>query len=178
MDMMEQSGKITQALEKALRMEIEGMEFYGKSAEKSSNPLSKSLFKHLVEQETVHMKTIKEIHQKISSKAEWPQSETTFKHEKSLRSVFKEAIENMNKDFKASSEEIEALQTAMNMEDESYSYYNSRAEEAVSTTEKSFYLALKAEERGHHLALLNSYEYLTDPQSWFAKEEHWSLDGA
>lgn len=175
--MNEQSQKTAQALEKALQMEKDGQEFYQKAEQKCTNPLAKKLFKHLAEQEIVHMRIIKEIHEKVSSRAEWPKIETTFKHEKSLRNVFQEATENMEKGVKATSDEIEALKTAMNMEDESYSYYNNRTKEASSPAEKSFYQALAAEERGHHLALLNSYEYLTDPQSWFAKEEHWSLDG-
>lgn len=175
--MKEQSEKTAQALETALQMEKEGQEFYHKAEQKSTNLLTKNLFKHLAEQETVHMQKINEIYSTISSKAEWPEKETTFKHEKSLKNVFQEAIESMDKEIKASADEIEALQTAMKMEDRSYSYYNSRADEASTAAEKSFYRALTAEERGHYLAILNSYEYLTDPQAWFTKEEHWSLDG-
>jgi hypothetical protein len=34
-----------------------------------------------------------------------------------------------------------------------------------------------AEEREHHLILLDYYEYLKDPAGWFVKKEHPSLDG-
>ena len=61
--MKEQSEKTTQALEKALQMEIEGQEFYHKAGQKSDNPLTKELFQHLAEQETVHMQKINEIYQ-------------------------------------------------------------------------------------------------------------------
>ena len=61
---------------------------------------------------------------------------------------------SMDREVKVSSGEIEALKTAMNMEDKSYSFYKSRAEEAASSAEKSFYQALTAEERGHYLTLL------------------------
>lgn len=176
--MKEQAGKTTQALKKALQMEIEGQKFYREAGQKSDNPLAKKLFQHLVDEENVHIQKIKEIYQGIENRAEWPEKETTFKYEMSLRSVFKEAIENMDKEIKVSSSEIEALQTAMNMEDNSYSYYKSRAEEATSSAEKSFYQALTAEERGHYLTLLDSYEYLTDPQGWLTNTEHWGLDGA
>ena len=176
--MQEQSKKTAHALETALQMEKEGQEFYYKAELKSTNPLTKNLFKNLAEQEIVHMQIINEIYQKISGTAGWPEIETNFKHAKSLRNVFQEAIDSMDKEVKASSDEVEALQTAMNMEDKSYSYYNSRADEATSVAEKSFYQSLTGEERGHYLAILNSYEYLTDPQAWFLKEEHWSLDGA
>ncbi len=166
------------ALEKALQMEIQGQEFYHKAGQKSDNPLAKDLFKHLVEEENVHIRKINEIYQGIKSRVGWPDEETIFKHERSLRSVFKEAIENLGMEVKVSSSEIEALKTAMDMEDESYSYYKSRAEEAASSAEKSFYKALTGEERGHYLTLLDSYEYLTDPQGWLTKDEHWGLDGA
>lgn len=176
--MKEQTEKTTQALKKALQMEMEGQEFYHKAGQKSDNPLAKKLFQHLVEQENVHIQKIKEIYQGIESKTGWPEKETTFKHERSLRSVFKEAIENMNTDIEVSSSEIEALKTAMDMEDNSYSFYRSRAKEATSSAEELFYQALTAEERGHYLTLLDSHEYLKDPQGWLSKNEHWSLDGA
>ena len=176
--MKEQIKNITQALKTALQMEIEGQEFYHKAWQKSDNLLAKKLFQHLVDQENVHIQKIQEIYQGIESRAGWPEKETTFKHERSLKSVFKEAIDSMNMDIKVSSGEIEALQTAMNMEDNSYSFYKSRAEEATTSAEESFYRTKTAEERGHYLTLLDSYEYLKDPQGWLSKNEHWGLDGA
>ena len=173
-------GKIEQtiqALETALQMEIEGKEFYHKAGQTSHNPLAKKLLQRLAEEEDVHIEKVNEIYEAIKNRARWPEKETTFKHEKSLRNVFREAIEGMDREVKTSSTELEALKVAMNMEDRSYSFYRSRDEEAASPTEKSFYQALTAEEREHYLTLLDSYEYLTDPQSWFTKKEHWSLDG-
>ena len=175
--MKEQVEKVTQALEKALQMEIEGKEFYHKAGQRSDNPLAKELFQRLAEEEDVHMQKVNEVYEAIKSRAGWPEKETTFKHEKSLRSVFREAIEGMDREVKASPSELEAIKIAMNMEDKSYSFYRSRSEEAASSTEKSFYQALTAEEREHHLTLLDSYEYLTDPQGWFTKKEHWGLNG-
>jgi rubrerythrin len=174
--MKEQVEKITQALETALQMEIEGKEFYHKAGQSSDNVLVKNLFQQLVKEEDKHILKINEIYNAIKSRAEWPDQETSFKHEKSLRSVFREAIENMDREVKASSSELEALKTAMNMEDKGYSFYKSRDEEAASSAEKSFYRALTAEEREHYLNLLDSYEYLADPQAWFTKHEHWGLD--
>ncbi len=173
-------GKIEQtiqALETALQMEIEGKEFYHKAGQTSHNPLAKKLLQRLAEEEDVHIEKVNEIYEAIKNRARWPEKETTFKHEKSLRNVFREAIEGMDREVKTSSTELEALKVAMNMEDRSYSFYRSRDEEAASSAEKSFYQALTAEEREHYLTLLDSYEYLTDPQSWFTKKEHWSLDG-
>ena len=82
----------------------------------------------------------------------------------------------MGEGTEASSSELEALKTAMSMEDKSYSFYRSRLLITASAAEKSFYRALTAEEREHYLTLLDSYEYLTDPQGWFTAKEHWGLD--
>ena len=172
-----QDERTIQALETALQMEVEGKEFYHKAGQASHNPLAKKLFLRLAEEEDVHIEKVNEINEAIKIKASWPEKETTFEHEKSLRRVFREAIEDMDRESKTSSSEIEAIKVAMNMEDKSYSFYRSRDEEAVSSAEKSFYQTLTAEEREHYLTLLDSYEYLTDPQSWFTKKEHWSLDG-
>lgn len=63
--------------------------------------------------------------------------------------------------IKAVDSEIEVINTAMDMEDKSY----------------NFYQALTAGERGHYLVLLDSYEYFTDPTGWFVRTEHPTLDG-
>lgn len=166
----------SQALKTALQMEIDGKEFYQKSGAKSSNLLVKRLFQHLAEQEDIHYRAIEEIYQRVTNRQAWPEKETPFAGDKSLRNVFREAIDSLGKKAQATSGEIEAIKTAMQMEDRSYSFYRSRSEEANSLVEKVFYQALTAEERSHYLALVDSYDYLSDPPGWFTKTEHWGLD--
>lgn len=168
----------TEALKTALQMEVDGKEFYQKSGEKSYSPLARTLFQHLAEQEDIHYKKIKEIYEAVTRKQGWPEEETVLKHEKSLRNVFREAIEDMGKNAKVASGELEAIKIGLKLEDQSYSFYRSRDKEATSHAEKAFYQVLTAEERIHYLTLLDSYEYLSDPQGWFSKSEHWGLDGA
>lgn len=175
--MKKQTRISAQALKAALQMEIEGKEFYQKTAEKSDSLLAKKLFERLAEEEDVHIQRINEIFKTIKSWAEWPARETTFKHEKSLKKVFREAIKGMDREAKGSSSELEAIKTAIGMEDKSYTFYRSRDAEATYTGEKLFYQALTAEEREHYLALVDAREYLTNPQGWFTVKEHWSLDG-
>ncbi|HAV10389.1 MAG TPA: hypothetical protein DCX22_02075 [Dehalococcoidia bacterium] len=63
------------------------------------------------------------------------------------------------------------------MELKSRNYYENQAADIASSTEKAFYLALAAEERGHYLTLVDYKEYLIDPAGYFLKSEHHSLDG-
>ena len=65
----------------------------------------------------------------------------------------------------------------MDMENKSRDIYLSRGKEATYDAERNFYETLAAEERGHHMVLLDYYEYLKDPAGWFVMKERPSLDG-
>ena len=175
--MSKQTGSMTEALETALQMEVEGKEFYQKTGQKSVSPLVQQLFKNLAAQEDVHYRRVKEVHAAVKAGNKWPEKESTFKRPRSLQAVFKDAIEKMGAHFEVPSAEVEALKMAMNMEDKSYSFYRNREEEAVSPAEKAFYKALTGEERVHYLTLQSSHEYLSNPEGWFTMKERWSLDG-
>ncbi len=83
----------------------------------------------------------------------------------------------MDSNIKSLATEFDAVQTAMNMENKTHDFYKSQGENATYDVERDFYETLAAEEREHHLILLDYYEYLSDPAGWFVKKEHPSLDG-
>jgi rubrerythrin len=74
-------------------------------------------------------------------------------------------------------DEISAVKAALAMEIESYDFYKSRMKIASCDLEAQFYKAIAAQERGHHLVLLDYLEFLEDPSAYFTKTEHHSLDG-
>ena len=88
------------------------------------------------------------------------------------------ATEELGTNTKAPETELNAIQTAMDMENKTLDFYEMQRENAVYATERDFYENLIVEEREHHSALLDYYEYLKDPADWFAKREHHSLDGS
>jgi len=173
-----EQAKTIEVLQFAVRMEIEGKEFYQKASQKSSNKLAKELFQQLAIEEDVHRKKFEEIYEAFKRGQNWPNVAPPSEKGKRLKSLFAEASKALGSKFKVAESELEAIKLAMDMEIKSYNLYQSRSEESTLPVEKRFYEALAGEERGHHLALLDSYEYLSDPASWFSKKEHWSLDGA
>ncbi len=170
--------KSARALETALQMEAEGKKFYLEAAARGGTPVLVKFFQRLAADEDQHAARAREIYDAIKASQGWPEKETTFKHATTLKSVLDEAFEDMDADpAKPSEAELEAFKNAMAMEDRSYTFDKARLEEAGSTHEKSFYKALTGEERMHYLALLDSYEYLSNPQGWFSRTERWGLDG-
>ena len=94
-----------------------------------------------------------------------------------MRTIFVRATEEMGPNIKALATELDAVQTAMDMENKTYDFYKSQGGNATYDAERGFYETLAAEEREHHLVLLDYYEYLKDAAGWFVKKERPSLDG-
>ena len=173
---MPTSESTTQALEIALKMEKEGREFYLKAGQKSKNQLGQKLFQSLADAELEHMEKIKKIHAALAGTARWPGGETTFVKGKFPPTVFAEALANVGRLVKATSDDLEALRTGMDLENKGLLFYLDRSGQAASSGERQFYQALVAEERGHYLLLSDSYEFLTDPQGYLVRKEHHGLD--
>ena len=166
-----------EVLESALNMEVQGRKFYLKASEDCSNRLARQLFERLAEEEDAHGRRFEEAYAALKTGQSWPDVELPCDQGRQLRSLFAEATAMLGSNIQVPQSELEAIKLAMDMEAKSYSLYHSRGEESTLPAEKRFYEALAGEERGHHLALLDSYEYLSDPAAWFTKSEHWSLDG-
>jgi len=175
--MVTEQEKTLEGLKKAIQMEIDGKEFYLKASEASRNELGKKLLKTLAGEEDIHRRVFQDIYKAIEAVKGWP--EKTFESDggKGLRTVFARAIESMDKNAKAGTEEIEAVATAMNMENKTYDYYREQEKKATFDAEKQFYNGLAIQEEEHHRILLDYYEFLKDPAAWFVEKEHPSIDG-
>lgn len=173
-----EQAKTIEVLQLAVQMEVDGKEFYRKASKKSSNKLAKELFRQLANEEDIHRKKFVEIYKAFKRGQNWPDVEPPSEKGEKIKSLFAKATKALGSNFRVAEPEFEAIKIAMDMEVKSYNLYHSQSKESTLPVEKRFYQTLAGEERGHHLALLDSYEYLSDPVGWFTKKEHWSLDGA
>jgi rubrerythrin len=166
------------ALQTALQMEIDGKEFYLKSSKVSTNQLGKELLKKLAAEEDMHREVFQNIYNTIKNKRGWPDGEKFHADGgRSLRTVFARALESMNKEVKAIPTELDAIQTAMDMENKTFDFYKRRNTQATYDAEKQLYEALAIQEGEHHRVLLDYYEFLRNPAAWFVQKEHTSVDG-
>ncbi len=174
--MVTEQDKTLDALKTAIQMEIDGKKFYLKASQESSNELGKKLLESLADEEDVHRQKFGEIYEAIRSKKTWPK--TDFKPDGGirLRTIFVRATEEASSDIKTSATELDAVQTAMDMENKSYDFYQTQGKNATYAAEREFYEALATQEKEHHLILLDYYEFLKDPAAWFVSKEHPSLD--
>ena len=172
-----EQNKTLEALQIAIQMEIDGKEYYLKASQKSSNELGRKLLQSLAIEEDSHRQRFEEIYDAIRNKKAWPVTGFQPDRGKRLKTIFATATEEISANVKAPDIELDAVQTAMDMENKTYDFYQNRGKDATHDAERNFYQTLAAEEREHHLVLLDYYEYLKDPAGWFVKKEHPSLDG-
>ena len=175
--MVTEQNKTLEALQIAIQMEIDGKEYYLKASQVSSNELGKKLLQALAAEEDTHRQKFEEIYDTIRNKKAWPVTDFQPDGGQRLRTIFVRATEGMSSDIKSLATEIDAIQTAMDMENKTYDFYKSQGENAAYAAERNFYQSLAGEEREHRLILLDYYQYLKDPAGWFVKKEHPSLDG-
>jgi len=169
--------RMLQALKVAIQMEIDGKAYYLKASRESGNELGKKLLSSLASEEDIHRRKFEEIYNSIRARKGWPVTDFRPSWGQKLRTVFAEATERMATGMKAAEGELDAVKTAMDMENETYDYYKNQGKAATLDAEREFYETLAAEEQEHHMVLLDYYEYLKDPASWFVRAEHPSLDG-
>ncbi len=175
--MTKEQDKSEAALEKAIQMEIDGKEYYLKASEKTSNELGKKLLQSLAAEEDIHRKVFEDIFENIRKKQGWPRKEFQVDGGRALRTVFANAINGMDREVTSMPEEIDAVQTAMAMENKTFDFYREQSKKAVYDAEKLFYNNLAEQEEEHHRILLDYYEFLKNPSAWFVQKEHPSLDG-
>ena len=169
--------KTLKALQVAIQMEIDGKEYYMKASRESSDETGKKLLQSLAAEEDVHRRKFEQIYKAIQAQRAWPVTDFQPDGGQMLRTIFAQATAESNAKAKAPASELGAIETAMAMENKTYDYYKRQGEDATYDAERDFYHTLTAEEREHYLILLDYYEYLKDPATWFVEKEHHSLDG-
>lgn len=159
------------AIEIALKMETDAVEFYSKSAEKTSHTVGKRMFLSIMEDEKRHIEYLNSILKgmDITIKDVDPMKE--------VKSVFEELKNEMQGRIKATSDDIDALDIAMDMEKKGYEFYVKAEAEAADKKSKALFARLKVEEDKHYMIFSNTATFLKDNGNWFMWEERGIVEG-
>jgi len=168
---------VTDVLKYAIQMEIDGKQYYQKAAESSINKLGREMYTWLAGQEEKHRIAFQSIYDSMKKEAGWPAVPFTSENRSGIRTLFAAAMKSAAQEEKGSSQQIDVIDKAKDLELQSRDFYDRQAGKAKDAAEKEFFRSLAAEEQGHYLTLVDYKEYLIDPAGYFLKTEHHSLDG-
>ena len=169
--------KTLDALQYAIKMEIDGKAYYQEASKKSCIQAGKELFEWLAGQEDEHKQRFEQIYKAIKNTRSWPDIFVPNSKENTLTTLF-----SQTKSFTECKDdnhrvELDSIAKAMEMENKTHDFYTEQSKIGSYEAQRSFYKAIAAEEQKHYLALVDYREYLIDPAGWFRKSEHHSLDG-
>lgn len=159
------------ALEIALKMETDSIKFYTEAGRKTSHPAGKKMFETITEDEKRHLEMISRI---IKGMDISPQDVSPMKR---VKTVFESLKDQMMKRVEASSDELEALKIAMQMELEGEAFYRKSFAEAKTEKEKTLFERLINEEREHYKIFSGTYSFLSDTGNWFMWQEYSIVEG-
>jgi rubrerythrin len=159
------------AIEIAIKMETDSINFYKEAAEKTKNPVAKKMFLTITEDEKRHLEMLSNIFKEIN---------ITIKEVsplENIQTVFESMKDAMMKRVEATTDELDAFKIAMRMEKEGVEFYKKAGAGAQTEKEKSLFERLVKEEQQHYDIFANTYFFLSDTGSWFMWEEHSIVDG-
>ena len=162
---------LSKAIEIAIKMETDAMQFYREAVNKTTHPLGKRLFEGFVVDEVRHLRMLQDIMNEmdIEVKDVHPKQD--------IKTVFSELKEQMMQRIHATTDEKEAVKVALDFEQAGYHFYEKAAKEADDEKEKQLFEVLTIEEKRHYELLENTDRFLEDTGDWFMWEEHGMLEG-
>ncbi len=161
---------VSEAVERAMKMETDAMKFYKEAAQKTSHPFGKKMFESLVRDEARHLRLLQDILKGLDID---PHVQCIG----DVRTVFSDLKDQMMQRISVSTDEREAIRIALEMETEGYKYYREVAEQAEDPKEKKLFEVLTKEEERHYQILNNTYSFLEDTGNWFMWEELSIVEG-
>jgi rubrerythrin len=164
-----------EALRQALKMEEDAKAYYEEALNRVESKLAKEVFRYLIKAEIKHVKKIEQLYASLEETGKWPDVALTRDGGETVDNIFAEAMANLDEKVKGTTTDIEALKMAVEMEDQGIKYYQLKADTADDSFEKKFYHLLVREEGEHFISLLDTIEFLEDPQGYFSQLERGTL---
>ncbi|NOZ26168.1 MAG: ferritin family protein [Nitrospirae bacterium] len=159
------------AVQTAIKMEEDAIRFYSEASERTKHPFGKKMFQSFSLDEKRHLEMLTDILKGLDIEIREGRPEET------VKSIFETLKSEMMERVEATTDEINALKVALDMERNGYEYYKETAAGTSDEREKALFLRLAKEEEKHYNILQNTYAFLTDTGNWFMWEEHAIVDG-
>jgi rubrerythrin len=165
-------------LQVALENEILGRKLYMQYSKTLKNELAKRVFTHLANDELHHIEDIKKFIESLTfgsfvdvgSMVKPGTLENT-------KRLFGKLIEDLKEQVKPGDDDNRSRRLAMDIEKAGYEYYKKGAETTKNPQLKKFFEWLVEQEQSHYVLIRNAFEYMNSPDSWYAEQEHWLLEG-
>jgi len=166
------------ALEVALDNEKNERAFYLEHAGRTKNPLGKTMFEQIADDELEHYERLKELHKRWKKEEKWPETVRLAVRKSPVRDLFTKLVGESGDIPPGDDDDLKAIRIAVDFEAKGAQHYAGLRDGSSDEKERAFFDLLSSMEREHYLSLRDTEEFLTDPVSWYRRTESPGLDGA
>ncbi|MHC4742788.1 MAG: ferritin-like domain-containing protein [Planctomycetota bacterium] len=152
----------------AMKMELEGEDYYHRLADHTADRRFKTILTMLADDEVKHYNALREAK---ASEALMP--ETTILDD--AESIFAE-MSGAEWEVDSAADEIELYEKALEIEEISEEFYREKAQEAENERHRNLFLRLAEEEKKHCFLVENIIEFVSRPQMWLENAEFCHLE--
>jgi len=167
------------ALDVALKNEMNEHHFYKKNAERTKNPVGKAMFEQISEEELEHYERLTQLADRWKKDKKWPETVPLKVKETAVRSIFGRAAQAIGKAVAGGdADDLKAVRAAIEFEAKGAAFYAGLRDQSSDPQEKAFFGLLADIEHEHFSSLKDTEEFFVNPGGYFQKAESTGLDGA
>jgi rubrerythrin len=173
--MTEINKEIVEIAKEAIRLEVNGRNFFRHAAEATESELGRKMFEKLASDEVEHLKVFGDMFTQATGGSEW--KKFVRGEEKKFSEIIeklKERIGNAGKEKGAG--DLEAIRIGMELERKAIDFFSGIASSSVSSEAKEMAEKICEQEQGHYDLLQAQYDSLHRSGFWFDVAE-FRLDG-
>ncbi len=153
------------ALSQAIGVELDGHQFYTKCAERTQNDEGKEVFQSLIKDEEMHIRILQNEYDRLASGGTWMTPEAAREGTPAGPSL-QLFPAGGPATLQPATDDLQALQMAMDFERKGYQNYRNAAKEAADPVARQLFEYLAAFEEVHYEYLERHYGYLNDTGTW------------
>ncbi len=165
--------QVESVIREAIKLEINGRNFFNHAQEVTHHELGKKMFRRLAEEEVKHLETFSNMFSSILKDKDW---------KKQIKKEELEGESELIEELKAGVEreegkgEIEALRLGMELEKKAIELFQKSAKEVDDPVAQEMFQKICDEERFHYDLLQAQYDSLTHSGFWLDSAE-FQMDG-
>jgi rubrerythrin len=169
---MEPISEVLQAIETAIQIERDGLDFYTQAAKQTDDPKGKRMFQTLANDERAHLELFENAREALLSRAEWltPEQVGAISPKTPFRQPVFPTAEAI-KTAEVPTRQLAVLERGIQAEEDSIRFYSEQMERMDDPNAKAMYAYLIEQEEGHRMILQGEYDYLAGTGFWFDTQE-------
>ena len=167
------SKQVENVIKEAIKLEINGRNFFSHAAEVTHNELGKKMFQKLAQEEVKHIEAFSKLFNLVLRGKDWKKY-VRDEELKGKSSLIEELASRMKKSEGKS--EVEALSIGMELEKNAIEFFQKSSEEVDDLAAKEIFARICDEERFHYDLLQAQHDSLTHSGFWLDSAE-FQMDG-